>query len=396
MRDRSQPEPLTATETWFVKRGLPQFIDGYDSSEHVWTRATPALVLIIFLQFGLLSLGTAVYALLRAGGRGDEPPAVQALLELGFSVALLVSYLIWSRTTHGVWLAVPKQVGWPPLALFVLGPALVTLPDGVTSALLLGLEQLAVLAGVYLVTRWGLIALTRWALRETVEHLGSLYRVVIKALPLLLVALMVLFTTTETWQVAAALEPRWMWTSIGLLLVLAVLVTWDRTRQTLRQLQPDRGRDEIAASCAGTPLAGLPLAADPNPHRVSLRPAERANLWFAALSIQVIQVALIAVVVWAFFMAFGAITVTLAVQEAWLGSQYSSNVIIQFGTSHGITQELIRASTFMAGFAAFYTTVAAESDVVFRASFDDNIAADLQESLDVRAAYLTARPAQTP
>jgi hypothetical protein len=42
-------------ERWFVRRGVPHFIEHYDASEHIWTRSLPLLVVIYVLR-GLYAL----------------------------------------------------------------------------------------------------------------------------------------------------------------------------------------------------------------------------------------------------------------------------------------------------------------------------------------------------
>ena len=43
-------DPITGTEAWFIRRGLPQFVDSYDTRRDVWTRAQPYLTAILGLE----------------------------------------------------------------------------------------------------------------------------------------------------------------------------------------------------------------------------------------------------------------------------------------------------------------------------------------------------------
>ena len=50
------PAPaILGCERWFVRRGVPHFIEHYDASEHIWTRSLPLLVVIYVLR-GLYAL----------------------------------------------------------------------------------------------------------------------------------------------------------------------------------------------------------------------------------------------------------------------------------------------------------------------------------------------------
>ena len=41
-------------ERWFIRRGLPHFIEDYSASEDIFTRASPFLALVLFTQLFLL------------------------------------------------------------------------------------------------------------------------------------------------------------------------------------------------------------------------------------------------------------------------------------------------------------------------------------------------------
>lgn len=43
-------DPIRRTETWFSRNGFPQFVDGYNSAEHIWTRALPAMAVVAAVQ----------------------------------------------------------------------------------------------------------------------------------------------------------------------------------------------------------------------------------------------------------------------------------------------------------------------------------------------------------
>ena len=72
-----------------------------------------------------------------------------------------------------------------------------------------------------------------WAVRQTVRSAGDLYTVATKALPLLLIVMIVLFINTEMWQVAGSLAGPVLWGSSGMLLIFGGLVTLDRTREQI-------------------------------------------------------------------------------------------------------------------------------------------------------------------
>ncbi len=58
-----------------------------------------------------------------------------------------------------------------------------------------------------------------------------------------------------------------------------------------------------------------------------------------------------------------------------------------------LSRALVRVATFLGAFAAFYTTIYAASDPVYRASFSEDTGASLQQAVDVRRVYLAVKDA---
>ena len=90
-------------------------------------------------------------------------------------------------------LSIPRSIGAPELAAFLIGPALPSLFTGQwDDALYAVLAGLGVLAVIYLVTSYGLIPLAVWAMRRLLAEIGALGRIVARGLPLLLLFTMFL------------------------------------------------------------------------------------------------------------------------------------------------------------------------------------------------------------
>ncbi len=71
------------------------------------------------------------------------------------------------------------------------------------------------LALAYLERRYAVVSLARWMLGHFASRLRSISGVILRALPLLLIVVVLVFYTTETWQLAheltlagAPLRPR--------------------------------------------------------------------------------------------------------------------------------------------------------------------------------------------
>ena len=232
MTRRSLGDPLRDTERWFIRRGLPQFVESYDSDRDVWTRAQPFLLVILALELAPWLL----VALIPGGTFGP-------LVAIGAVLAVLLGVGLSSKARRGYWFAPPDRVGWPFLLAFVAAPVLaqavvvnftfdlddpgaITLTNTWLDVVGTFVTQVILLAVVYLFVRYAVVSMTLWAVRQTVRHARDLYTVSTKALPFLLIVMIVLFVNTEMWQVAGSLEAGVLWASVGLLLLLGVLVTF--------------------------------------------------------------------------------------------------------------------------------------------------------------------------
>ena len=127
---------------------------------------------------------------------------------------------------------------------------------------------------------------------------------------------------------------------------------------------------------------------------VPLRGRQRANLLLVMVTAQAVQVALVGVVVWAFFVIFGAVAISIARAGGLArrpGRHRPADLVEPRPRRHAVSSRGWRPSS--AGFAGFYATVYAASDSVYRAHFSERITTDLERALAVRRAYL-ARPAR--
>ncbi|MGH9244051.1 MAG: hypothetical protein ACRD29_06995 [Acidimicrobiales bacterium] len=371
----------TETERWFLSRGIPHFIAEYSASRDVFTRAVPALTLILLAEV--------------AAGLNVDWPWWQNTLAAGGGLALVL----------GVWAAVnrargrpafsrPDRVGATEVGGFVLVPALVPIVFGAHwgRAVSLVALNLVLLGTIYLVTSYGIIPMTRWATGKMIRELGALVGLLARALPMLLLFVTFLFVNTEVWQVAAALEGPYLGVVVGLFVILGGAFLFTRLPHEIERLGRFDTFDSLAALCEGTPAA--PVAGQLKP--VDLEPPpltrrQRGNVALVVVFSEAIQVILVATVMGLFFVAFGLAAIRPEVVEAWIGADALSDPIIEvtaFGHPVVLTAALLRVAVFLAAFSGFYFTVYVITDTTYRSEFFDEVVAEVRQALAVRAAYL--------
>jgi hypothetical protein len=387
---RPGPE-VRATERWFIRRGLPMFVEDYSAGRDVWTRALPALaVLFVIMVLGFIG-GTPVDDE-DVAGRWDR---IGQVLFVVVVAVFLVGYVLWNRRRGARWYALPDSVGWPWLLVFVGVPALLSLTPGNRSvAGVVGgfAVPLLLLGIVYVTTRYALVALTAWAFRWTFGSLYGVTELVTRVLPLMLLVLTFLAMNAGVWQAMGSSNAEAITATLVLLGIVGVLFIVNRARREFDDVEQSTGREGVVEAAEGTPLAGLVGDLPDLDRRVPMTQRQRVNVHLVMVVAQIVQVALIGLVVWLFFVIFTAVAIRLPVQQNWLKDLGGiGRPLLTWGDGHGLTRAAVRVSAFLGGFAAFYATVYAASDKVYRKYFAERISHDLSRALAVRRAYLALR-----
>ena len=225
-----------------------------------------------------------------------------------------------------------------------------------------------------------------WALRRAFRSLGLLLPLATRALPMLLLFVTFLFINAEVWQVAARLHGGILWSAILFFVAMALGFLVPRLAQEMDEVDNLDG-DALCAATAGTPLeeparrmceddVDLSESAD-------VTGLQKVNLVTVLVVAQAVQVVLLSIAVFAFFIVFGLVAIQQAgVIEPWVGHAptYPPGPEI-------VSIELIRVATFLAGFSGFYFTVVAITDEVYRKEFFSVILAELQRAVAARVVY---------
>ncbi|MCE2764820.1 MAG: hypothetical protein LW627_09915 [Ilumatobacteraceae bacterium] len=377
--DRAQHK---AIERWFIGRGVPHFIVDYSARTDIWTRAIPLLILA-YLAGGLNALNLAHWSTARN------------LVAAGVTIAVLV--LGWTVTNlvlrRPFW-SVPTEVGRPELVAFVIGP---TVPSAIFGqwgdALQALLEGVIILGVIYLLAAFAVGQLILWAIRSSFGQAAMLGRLLVRALPQLLLFTVFLFINAEVWQVAGTLAGIPYMIGLGIFFVLGAVFVLSRVPRLIDGLATFESWDEVGSLVADTPAAGLPVSPG-TPLDNPLGGREKMDLILVSTFNQAVQVTFVAIVLTGFFVTFGFVAIPLATQAGWMGAD-DANVFFTItlsGRDLVMTEALIRVAGFLGAFIGMYFTVVLSTDDKYRAEFAEDTAPAIHEALAVRLVYRLAHP----
>ncbi|MEA2481058.1 MAG: hypothetical protein QOJ07_2980 [Thermoleophilaceae bacterium] len=341
----------------FRRAGLPFFIEDYSATGDVFTRAAWLLTLVFVVEmFGAIELDWSFLA--NAGAA------------LGGLALLVLAWGVANRVRGRPFWSLPRSVDRVELALFVVVPALLPLVFNGQwrSALGTAAGNLLLLAAIYGVVGYGLVSIVRWVAVRLVGELGASAVRLARAVPLILGGAVLLFLTTELWQVFADIP-------LAFLLVLAGFFAVIGTSFIAARLPAEVRRLEESAP-GGPPLT----------------PRQRVNVGLVLFVSQAIQVLLVAAGVGAFFVVLGTFAVSADVRRSWLGSP--GNVLIDLpllGERVQVTAELLRVAGGLAALSGLSYAVQMQTDETYRRLFLDEVTGEMRASFRERADYLRAR-----
>jgi hypothetical protein len=277
-------EHLTEYERGFRRAGLPLFVEGFSASTDVFNRASPVLGVILVGE--LLGAGQLDWVLWQ-----------NVLAVLGGVAILLAAIgivnLAQGRPLH----AIPERIGKTELAAFVLVPALLPLIFGgqFGSAFATAGANLAILAVIYAIFVYGLIAILRWVLGRLAGQLASSLGLLARAVPLLAIFALLSFTTEEIWDIFSSLSQFAYAAAIGLFVLLGTAFLSVRVPREARRLEREAGS------------AGHPL-----------NRAQRINVGLVLFVSQAVQLLIVSLTVGAFFVVFAMLAIDEAVRVEWI------------------------------------------------------------------------------
>ncbi|NYJ02005.1 hypothetical protein HNR19_002703 [Nocardioides thalensis] len=229
-------------------------------------------------------------------------------------------------------------------------------------------------------------AIARWALRRALRSLGLLFPLATRALPMLLLFITFLFINTEVWQVSSALHGGVLWGSVLFFALAACAFLVPRVAQELDHFDDRVQVEEVLAGIAGTPMeaAGEQIVHDgvDLPEEAQVTGLQMVNLVLVLVIAQAVQVLLLSLAVFAFFVVFGAVVIDDSVITSWVGHDPTYPPGPELA-SH----ELLHVALFLAGFSGLYFTVVAITDDTYRKEFFTSVMNELARAVSMRVIY---------
>ncbi len=388
MSDVADVALVDQTEDWFVRNGIPHFIDDFSASEDVWTRAVGMLTFVFFCEM-FLTFGPGVEGWQQFG-----------VFVLGLViVAAAVAFV--NRLRGRTWFERPRDIGAGELALFVLvPPVLAVLGNHRTWGEFLFVVgfNIGVLILTYLVVSWGLFSMVRWGLVAMWAHMTQVLQLLGRILPLMLLFSAFLFLNAEIWQVVNDFPPRLFALVMVGLALLGLIFLVGAMVGSIRELRWFDTWAEVGSELDGTPLDDLDVTEfDGRPKQVPLGRAARANLTLRLVVGLAAQVLAVTFLIFGFYVGFGMLTVRRETVLQWTTLTVDELPDAQiaafdlFGEAILLTRLHLVAAGFVAAFSGLQFAVSLVTDESYRTEFVEDSNAEVREALAVRAAYLRLR-----
>ncbi|HTJ69590.1 MAG TPA: hypothetical protein VL551_18780 [Actinospica sp.] len=374
---------LERAEVWFVRRGLPYFIEDRKATDDVFSPALP-LLLGYFVINLMVVLSLRLTPWQRIGG------AALGILLLG------CLYVLRNKIKGERAFRLPRRISWVEFGGFVLIPPVVDFATRrkVKVALLdLGVDIVAVL--LICLAASALFPLARWAFRRTFQELGEVFDLAARALPLLFLFNSFLFISKDVWEFSGEMSKHRVWGVVGLFAVFTVIFLFYRLPEEVRRVAAHDDRTTIVEACRLTPMETVVDRVVLHEGVLPLSRAQRVNVLLVLFIGQILQVLLLGVLVFLFFLGFGKAALTDRLINDWTGHADGFKVDATFFGYRledylhvSVDERLWQVSVFLAAVSAFFFAISSMTDEAYKAQFYDRMNRELETAIQVRRVYL--------
>ncbi|MBX7452573.1 hypothetical protein GR927_31710 [Mycolicibacterium sp. 3033] len=373
-----------SAERWFLERGLPYVLRPGVLVRRVWLRSAPALAAFgVMMLFSIIVVAvTGKHTIDIDGSPTRAEWFVLAVVVVVVPVASVAGWLVSRISDSGLRAAtVVVSLALAALGAIFGGPSPHVLVDAITEAI--------VIAAILLCTASGVGAVLGWAVRIMLTNLASIGDLFVRALPVLLLTMLVFFNG-PAWKMAATVTRGRLWLALLFLVLIAASFLLSGTMGQVRPiLAPEAKRPEHAQMLVGTPFEQLP----DRPRRKPLSKAERINVVFVLALSQFVRVLTVALSTGLIFLVFGLILISpnLLIELAGQG-RFDGEILTM---TLPIPQALIQMVMFLTALTFMYLAARAVGDKEYRAQYLDPLVEELLLTLVARDRYRTATATAT-
>lgn len=368
-----------AADAWFLDRGLPAVLRPGALVRRLWPRSAPALAgfALFMANSALVVTVTGKHTIDIDGHPTRTEWFVLALLVLVLPVAVLVGWLV-SRisTVRGRTVAATVAVIVAVVGGVFGGPSPRILMDLVFEGV--------VIAVILALTACGAGSILGWAVEMTTSNLAAAGSMVSRALPMLLLTILVFFNS-PVWLMASTVSRPRLWLALSFLIVIAAVFVVSVTRDQVKPMLDSAGPTEAHTErLKDTPFETMP---DPTSARPISR-GERLNIIFVVAASQLSQILTIALLTGLLFLILGLILLSPQLLAAWTRNGRSDGTLL--GMTIPVPDSLIQITFFLGALTFMYISARSASDAEYRTRFFDPLIDDLHLTLTARNRYRAA------
>ena len=364
----SQP----AAERWFFHHGLPAVLTAQARCRGLWPRSAPAFTGYAVMNVVLLVLHSLTGA--------DEGAIIGELTTFAWIALLLTAMAVPVAVASG-WLVSRLATARARTVASTVAVTVALVADQLNPGGLGPLAAVAVVIALLLLTASGIGSVLGWALRLTVAQIAVVGALVLRALPVVLLTVLVFFNHS-VWDMASMISHGRM---ALVMLVLGLIAATFLVSGTVERARPVLAlpavAPESAARLRGTPFESMddPPGSDP------LTRAERLNVFVVLGVSQVVQVLTVAVLTAMIYFVLGLIVLSPELRATWTHGGSGDGTLL--GITIPVPDALIQVDFFLAALTFMYLSAQAVSDDHYRARFLDPLIDDLQVTLIARDRY---------
>jgi hypothetical protein len=369
--------PRDAADKWFLDKGLPAALLPRSRARHLWLRSAPALaayatVVVALLVVYFLTGSSEIYI---DGAPTAAERIVLGVLALAAPLAVAVGRAVSPLPSRHTQSAVAVA------AVAVAAVAVATFAGVAQGGFPHLLSSMVTVVVVVVSTATGVGAVLGWAVRLTMTQVAAMGALFVRALPVVLLTVVVFFNT-YVWILAATIGRGRLWIALAFLLaVTAVFLVSASHSWAKPMLESVSSPHEAVHDLTDTPFAAMPDAAANEP----LTKGERFNIVVVLAAAQIAHLLVVAVCTAAIFFVLGLILLSPAVLAKWTGDGASDGTVL--GMTIPVPQSLIHVTLILCALTFMYVSARSVGDAEYKRNFLSPLIEDLHTTLIARNRY---------